>query len=86
MGSTMNITMIQSGLKANIIPDTCSVVIDRRFTQEESFEGIREEMESLLVGFENVRLEAHHFYDPVQVAWDTPWHQKKSRRCPKFTG
>ncbi len=86
MGSTMNITMIQSGLKANIIPDTCSVVIDRRFTQEESFEGIREEMESLLAGFENVRLEAHHFYDPVQVAWDTPWHQKKIDALSKIYG
>jgi acetylornithine deacetylase/succinyl-diaminopimelate desuccinylase-like protein len=86
MGSTMNITMIKSGLKANIIPDTCSVVIDRRFTQEESFEGIREEMESLVAGFENVRIEAHHFYDPVQVAWDTPWHQKKIEALSKIYG
>ena len=77
MGSTMNITMIHSGIKANIIPDACSIVIDRRFTREESFEGVKEEMEKLVRGYDNVRLEAHHFYDPVQILWNTPWHQKK---------
>ena len=56
--STMNINSIHggqaeqaddfTGLPAHCVPDSCRIVIDRRFLVEETLDGVRDEVESLL--------------------------------------
>ena len=63
--STMNINSIHggeaepepgfTGLQAHCVPDSCRIVIDRRFLVEESLEQVRGEVTDLLEGLRNTR-------------------------------
>lgn len=47
--ATSNITMIEGGIAGNIIPNECSVIIDRRILPGETEESIKKEYEDLLL-------------------------------------
>ena len=44
MVARLNINMIRSGLKVNIIPDECIIAVDRRLIPEETIDGARREI------------------------------------------
>lgn len=48
MESKLNINMIQGGLKVNIIPEECSISVDRRLIPEENSETARKELFDVL--------------------------------------
>ena len=63
--STMNINSIHggeaepepgfTGLQAHCVPDSCRIVIDRRFLVEETLDGVKEEVTALLEGLKATR-------------------------------
>lgn len=48
--STMNIGTIQGGVRPNIVPERCSITVDRRWLPCESVESIREELDGIVSG------------------------------------
>jgi succinyl-diaminopimelate desuccinylase len=49
--------MIQGGLKVNIVPDECSIAVDRRLIPEENINDAREELINTLSSVDNVSWE-----------------------------
>src|SRR5438445_11896817 len=45
------VTMIKGGIKGNIIPDTCELLVDRRFIPEENVETVRREIAEVVWGY-----------------------------------
>ena len=45
------VTMIKGGIKGNIIPDTCELLVDRRFIPEENAETVRREIAEVVRGY-----------------------------------
>ncbi len=45
---TCSVTMISGGVKENVIPDRCDIIIDRRLVPSESSDGVAKEISSLL--------------------------------------
>jgi succinyl-diaminopimelate desuccinylase len=43
-----SMTMINAGTKENVIPESCSLVLDRRFNPEETSEGVEREIRGIL--------------------------------------
>jgi succinyl-diaminopimelate desuccinylase len=43
-----SITMIKGGTKENVIPESCTIVLDRRINPDESVEGVENEIRSIL--------------------------------------
>ena len=45
------VTMIKGGIKGNIIPDNCELLVDRRFIPEENAETVRREIAEVVRGY-----------------------------------
>jgi len=65
---SLNVGTIQGGSKINIVPDSCTIAIDRRTLPGETDEGILDEMRAALgeAGL-SASLEIIHRADPVEV-------------------
>lgn len=80
-----NIDMIQSGIKSNIVPDKCQIVINRRYLPDEKeTEVIQELEEAVKRGFEKSKLldysvEHHVLFQPFVVDPKAPTIQKLRR-------
>ncbi len=57
MVARLNINMVQGGLKVNIIPDQCTISIDRRLIPEENIDSARKEILETLSTVPNVKWE-----------------------------
>ena len=60
-----NITMIEGGIKENIIPDSCSIIIDRRLLPSEDYQQVLDELRNIheldVIGFrKGVKMEAEY--------------------------
>ncbi|MDA0364509.1 MAG: M20/M25/M40 family metallo-hydrolase [Chloroflexi bacterium] len=75
--NTLNVTMLQSGIKANVIPGRSEAVVDCRLLPGQSRDDwLAEVIER--VGDPNVSVEFHEDLDPdepVPVAWDTEFYR-----------
>lgn len=65
MTPTCNITMIEGGIKENVIPDSCSLTIDRRLLPSEDYRQVLDELRNIhdleVIGFRRgVKIEATH--------------------------
>jgi acetylornithine deacetylase/succinyl-diaminopimelate desuccinylase-like protein len=70
----LNITMINGGVKENIVPDRCTLRGDRRVIPEESMEEAMQELESALKPLEaQMDLKFYPGYPPMSVNPDHPW-------------
>ena len=70
----LNITMINGGVKENIVPDRCTLRGDRRVIPEESMEEAMQELESALKPLEaQLDLKFYPGYPPMSVNPDHPW-------------
>jgi succinyl-diaminopimelate desuccinylase len=69
---TCSVTMISGGIKENVIPDKCEIVIDRRLIPGESSSEVAEELRSLFdksrFGYEIAQLGAR---EPVELSNDS---------------
>lgn len=72
----LNITMINGGVKENIVPDRCTLRGDRRVIPEESMEGAMAEIERTLQSLKDeVEFDLRFFpgYPPMSVNPDHAW-------------
>ena len=73
----LNITMIESGIKENVIPGTCTIKGDRRVIPEEAFDDAISEIETALKSAAGPET-AYDFsyeigYPPISADPDHPW-------------
>jgi acetylornithine deacetylase/succinyl-diaminopimelate desuccinylase-like protein len=70
----LNITMINGGIKENIVPDRCTLRGDRRVIPEESMDEAMAEIESTLKPLDvKFDLKFYPGYPPMSVNPDHPW-------------
>ena len=70
----LNITMINGGVKENIVPDRCTLRGDRRVIPEESMDEAMQELERALKPQEaQLDLKFYPGYPPMSVNPDNPW-------------
>ncbi|MFH0913745.1 MAG: M20/M25/M40 family metallo-hydrolase [Chloroflexota bacterium] len=73
MEPRLNVNMIQGGLKVNIVPDECTITIDRRLIPEENLEEAEAELMSTLSSVEGVNWEvAQAFHIPTLPPLEDP--------------
>jgi succinyl-diaminopimelate desuccinylase len=71
-------TMINGGTKENVVPESCSLTVDRRFNPEETLDHIEDELRSLLDKLASedsdfkYRLERTRFYEAAEIPTDHP--------------
>jgi succinyl-diaminopimelate desuccinylase len=83
-----NIDMIQSGVKANIVPDLCKITCNRRYLAEEKFEDVKEEIAQAInrgkekSGALDIKVDWLHSYIPTNIDLNTKYMEraKKVRR------
>lgn len=74
-----NIDIIHAGVKSNIVPDTCTIVTNRRYLSEEKYEDVVKELEEAVARGRqkskalDVKIEHRHCYSPVVIDTNTPY-------------
>lgn len=74
--SKCSITMINGGTKENVIPESCTLILDRRLNPEESVDGVENEIRSILnrLAFEDpdfkYGLQRTMVYESAEVSTD----------------
>jgi succinyl-diaminopimelate desuccinylase len=78
-----NLSIINAGIKGNIVPDKCCLVINRRYTHEESYEEVIAEIKNAVErAKEGCKLKAKfdinffHSYPPLLINTKTRYHEK----------
>lgn len=83
----LNITMINAGIKENIIPDRCVVRGDRRVIPEETMEGAMEEIERTVKGLDaNLEIKFFPGYPPMRMNPDHRWVSEVREAIRQITG
>ena len=76
---SLAVTTIQGGIAANVVPDRCQIVIDRRLLPGEELEEARQEIETVLHSLRNadptleIEIEAQGAFAPSQIRVDDPF-------------
>jgi len=87
MESRLNINMIKGGLKVNIVPDECSIAIDRRLIPEENIEEAERELIQTLSSVAGVRWEIEKLTRiPTVPPLDDPIVDKLAKVIQDVTG
>jgi succinyl-diaminopimelate desuccinylase len=72
-----NIDIIRAGVKSNIVPDTCTIVTNRRYLSEEKYEEVVKELDGAIARGRqssralDVKVEHRHCYRPVVIDTNT---------------
>ncbi|MEW6266490.1 MAG: M20/M25/M40 family metallo-hydrolase [Thermodesulfobacteriota bacterium] len=88
MTPMFNLNIIHGGTKDNIVPDECTLLINRRYLVDEVYEEVAAEMEQAIRrGREKSKLldlniEFRHLYPPVEIDPETP-AARKGREAAK---
>ena len=75
----LNITIINAGVKQNIVPDRCTLKGDRRYIPEEKFGDVCKEMNAALSGVRekhpeiDFRMSCDDIYAPMLTDMNHPW-------------
>jgi succinyl-diaminopimelate desuccinylase len=83
MTPMFNLSVINAGRKSNIVPSSCSLIVNRRYIPEESFEDVVGEIrEAVERGMEksvaeDVRVEVFHVYPAMRTAGLEGEHTRK---------
>ena len=70
-------TMIHAGTKENVVPESCSLILDRRFNPEETADGVEKEVREILDRLAsedsdfNYRLERTRVYEAAEIPIDS---------------
>ena len=87
----LNITMINGGVKQNIVPDRCTLKGDRRYIPEEKFSDVCREMNDAVARVKNkfpdidLKLSCDDIYAPMLTDMNNPWVQEVKRVADEVT-
>jgi succinyl-diaminopimelate desuccinylase len=87
----LNITVINGGVKQNIVPDRCTLKGDRRYIPEEKFSDVCKEMNDAVAKVMNkypdidLKLSCDDIYAPMLTDMDDPWVQEVKRVADEVT-
>ena len=88
----LNITMINGGVKQNIVPDRCTLKGDRRYIPEEKFSDVCWEMNDAVSRVKkkypdiDLKLSCDDIYAPMLTDMNNPWVQEVKRAADEVTG
>ncbi|MCG2736581.1 MAG: ArgE/DapE family deacylase [Candidatus Methanoperedenaceae archaeon] len=88
----LNITVINGGVKQNIVPDRCTLKGDRRYIPEEKFEDVCREMngtvEQVMRKYPDIDLKmtCDDIYSPLLTDANHPWVKEVKRVADEVTG
>ncbi len=85
-------TILRSGTKENVVPESLTVTLDRRMNPDEPVETVREEIDQILTGLASMdpafsaRLEVTRLYEPAEISPDLPQVGILAREIEAVTG
>ncbi len=88
----LNITVINGGVKQNIVPDRCTLKGDRRYIPEEKFEDVCREMKGTVAKVKqkypdiDLKMSCDDIYAPLLTDMNHPWVQEVKRAADEVTG
>ncbi len=88
----LNITVINAGVKQNIVPDICTMKGDRRYIPEERFEDVCKELNAVIWQVKeknpeiNLKMSCDHIYAPMLTDMDHPWVKEVQNVANEITG
>ncbi len=88
----LNITVINGGVKQNIVPDRCTLKGDRRYIPEEKFDEVCREMNEKVAQVKqkypdiNLKISCDDIYAPMLTDMNHPWVQEVKRAADEVTG
>lgn len=88
----LNITVVNAGVKQNIVPDKCTIKGDRRYIPEEKFEDVCKEMRDALAKVKekhpdiNFKMSCDDIYAPMLTDMNHPWVKEVKRVAEEVTG
>ncbi len=88
----LNITVINGGVKQNIVPDRCTLKGDRRYIPEEKFNDVCKEMNDAVSRVKNkhpdidLKMSCDDIYAPMLTDTNHPWVKEVKRVADEVTG
>lgn len=88
----LNITVMNAGLKQNIVPDRCTMKGDRRFIPEENYEDVRNEFETAITNVRNkhpdmnITYSCDEIYAPMLTDMSHPWVKEVQTIASEVSG
>lgn len=88
----LNITVINAGVKQNIIPDRCTIKGDRRYVPEEKFEDVCREMKAAITRVReihpdiNLKISCDDIYAPMLTDMNHLWVKEVQRVASEVAG
>ncbi|MFA4935044.1 MAG: ArgE/DapE family deacylase [Candidatus Methanoperedens sp.] len=88
----LNITIINAGVKQNIVPDRCMMKGDRRYIPEEKFEDVCKEMNAALSRVKekhpdiDFKMSCDDIYAPMLTDMNHPWVKEVKRVAGEVAG
>ncbi len=85
-------TMIHGGTKENVVPESCSLTVDRRFNPEETLVDIEGELRAVLEKLASedsdfkYRLERKRFYEAAEIPVDSPMANILRKHAVQISG
>ncbi len=92
MAPKFNLNMIAGGSKFNVIPDSCKVVIDRRYLPDEDYDRVAARIkEAVARGAArskalDVTVDIRHVYSPLVIDVNSPGNRKAARALQVIYG
>ncbi len=92
MMPVLNITMINAGVKQNIVPDRCTLKGDRRYIPEEKFSDVCREMNDVICEVKkkhpdiDLKMSCDEIYAPMLTDMNHPWVEEVKRVADYITG
>lgn len=87
----LNITVINGGVKQNIVPDRCTLKGDRRYIPEEKFSDVCNEMNDAISIVKkkhpdiDLKMSCDNIYAPMLTDMNNPWVQEVKRAADEVT-
>jgi len=88
----LNITVMNAGVKQNIIPDRCTMKGDRRFIPEENYDDVKTEFDNAIANVRNyhpdlnISYTCDEIYAPMLTDMNHPWIKKVQKVAGEVSG
>jgi succinyl-diaminopimelate desuccinylase len=88
----LNITVMNAGVKQNIVPDRCTMKGDRRFIPEENYDDVRAEFDTAMTNVRNqhpdlnISYSCDEIYAPMLTDMNHPWIKKVQTVASEVSG